>query len=253
MAQFGYFRTDGMEMILCKGSEISYPRHNHVSVLVLGLVLEGAVELVTDGEKRLCGEGAAFAILPYTPHGINARTRYTMLTLCAGVNGPAVPDRIAAAAAAFLHEAAGRPELEEEIRRALSAAQPAGRTVSAPEGPAIGRLRAQLETHPEYRRSIDDMARTALMSRYELIRSFKRQVGLTPHQFQIQNRVRKAQRLLEGTSTMTQAALAAGFCDQSHFIRHFKRLVGLTPTEYQLACGGTPSLSSEQRRDKLGE
>lgn len=97
------------------------------------------------------------------------------------------------------------------------------------------------------------LARAALVSKYQLIRAFKREAGLTPHQFQIQNRVRKAQRLLEGTATMTEAALAAGFCDQSHFIRHFKRLVGLTPTEYKLAYGGTPPLFSEQRRNEFGE
>ena len=77
------------------------------------------------------------------------------------------------------------------------------------------------------------MAEAAFMSKYHLIRSFRRETGLTPHQFQLQNRVRKGQRLLAGPATVAEAAAAAGFCDQSHFDRQFKRLVGLTPADYR--------------------
>ena len=62
------------------------------------------------------------------------------------------------------------------------------------------------------------MAKNALLSKYHFIRNFKAEVGLTPHQFQIQNRIRKAQRLIHKTDTITEVALATGFCNQSHFI-----------------------------------
>ena len=75
-----------------------------------------------------------------------------------------------------------------------------------------------------------------------LVRSFRREAGLTPHQFQLQNRVRKGQRLLGGPATAAEAAAAAGFCDQSHFDRHFKRLVGLTPADYKRSCRTVPGL-----------
>ena len=58
-------------------------------------------------------------------------------------------------------------------------------------------------------------------------------MGLTPHQFQMQNRVRKAQRLLRDSAPTAEAALAAGFCDQSHLSRYFKQIVGLTPGQYR--------------------
>lgn len=37
------------------------------------------------------------------------------------------------------------------------------------------------------------MAQNAFLNKYHFIRSFKAEAGLTPHQFQIQNRIRKAQ------------------------------------------------------------
>ncbi len=79
------------------------------------------------------------------------------------------------------------------------------------------------------------MAKNAFLSKYHFIRNFKAEVGLTPHQFQIQNRIRKAQRLIHKTDTITEVALATDFCDQSHFIKEFKKQIGLTPLTYKQA------------------
>lgn len=73
-------------------------------------------------------------------------------------------------------------------------------------------------------------------SKYHLlIRKFKEEIGLTPHEFQIQNQIRKAQRLLEHDLLVAEVVLAAGFYDQSHFIKHFRNIMGITPSEYKHA------------------
>lgn len=97
-------------------------------------------------------------------------------------------------------------------------------------------MRKKLEAFPEEKISVDEMAQSAFSSKYHFIRNFKQEVGLTPHQFQIQNRIRKAQKLLQQTENITEVALDTGFCDQSHFIRHFEKIVRLTPTKYMLSC-----------------
>ena len=81
------------------------------------------------------------------------------------------------------------------------------------------------------------MAQNAFISKYHFIRSFKSEVGLTPHQFQVQNRIRKAQSLISEAETITEVALKTGFYDQSHFIRQFEKYVGLTPSAYKLSLG----------------
>ena len=73
MAKLGYLRGNGIELVICKQSTISYPLHNHVSVYTLGFVLEGAIELVTDRGRNIYRENGTFVILPYTPHCVNAR------------------------------------------------------------------------------------------------------------------------------------------------------------------------------------
>lgn len=106
---------------------------------------------------------------------------------------------------------------------------------AASRNPFINRLKKQLELYPEGKFSIEEMAQNAFISKYHFIRSFKAEVGLTPHQFQLQNRIRKAQRLMHNAETITEVALTTGFCDQSHFIKQFKKQVGLPPLTYKLS------------------
>lgn len=238
MAKFGYLRGNGMELVVCKQSTISYPLHNHVSVYTLGFVLEGAIELVTNRGNRIYQKNEAFVILPYTPHCINAQSSYTLLSLC--INTALVPDLglegTMSSVVDFLHNSINQPTAEEKILNALSGLIPISQMIPVQKETHISILKTQLETYPEIKCSLDDMADTVFISKYDLIRRFKHEIGLTPHQFQLQNRIRKAQRLLEKSSTIAEVALATGFCDQSHFIRHFKKIVGLTPTDYRRAC-----------------
>ena len=65
-----------------------------------------------------------------------------------------------------------------------------------------------------------------------MIRKFKSHVGLTPHRFLIQNRIRKAQHLLQGGLQTADVAIESGFCDQSHFIKCFKKVAKVASKEY---------------------
>jgi AraC-like DNA-binding protein len=86
---------------------------------------------------------------------------------------------------------------------------------------------------PENIYLIEEMAEDSQVSPYHMIRKFKKAFGLTPHQFQIQCKVRKAQKLLETTKSISEVAYEAGFCDQSHLDRCFQKIVGMTPRQYQ--------------------
>ena len=103
--------------------------------------------------------------------------------------------------------------------------------------PYIHDLKRQLELYPECKLTVEEMAQNVCLSKYHFIRSFKAEAGLTPHQFQIQNRIRKAQRLIHEADTITEAALTTGFRDQSHFIKQFEKYVGLPPLTYKSSSG----------------
>lgn len=238
MGNFRFLRGDGLELVLCRRSPVSYPLHNHISVFTLGLILDGTLELTTDSGTTVYRENGVFLIPPYTPHRISAKSRYTLLSLCVSkrIVTDSSPENTKTAIENFLRGTLGQPMLERKIMRALNSPPSPGLRIPAQGRTGLDSLKARLELEPERGYSIDDMAALVFASRYSLIRSFKKEVGLTPHQFLIQNRVRRGQRLLERSIPAAEAALAAGFYDQSHFIRHFKRIVGLTPAEYARSC-----------------
>jgi AraC-like DNA-binding protein len=77
-----------------------------------------------------------------------------------------------------------------------------------------------------------DLTNETGLSRFQALRAFKRDFGLTPHTYQLRVRLGLAQRSLRDGGRAADVAADLGFADQSHFTRHFKRFVGLTPTEY---------------------
>lgn len=79
---------------------------------------------------------------------------------------------------------------------------------------------------------IETLATDIFVSKYYLIKKFKRIVGMTPHQFCIQNRIRKAQSLLDAEQVICGVAAEMGFYDQSHFDKAFQKIVGISPSEY---------------------
>lgn len=85
--------------------------------------------------------------------------------------------------------------------------------------------------------SLDELAREAGMSRYHFVRAFSRVVGMTPHAWQLDQRIVRARGLLEQGMSLADAALQLGFSDQSHFQRAFKQRVAATPGEYRRMLG----------------
>lgn len=83
--------------------------------------------------------------------------------------------------------------------------------------------------------SLSDLASLRGLSRFQLLRAFKRDLGLTPKAYIIQRRVERAREALRHGETVAQAALSAGFADQSHLTRHFARRFGYTPGVYAAA------------------
>jgi AraC-like DNA-binding protein len=79
------------------------------------------------------------------------------------------------------------------------------------------------------------LAQLADVTRFQVIRDFKRVTGLTPGAYVRNRRLRLAERLIERGTPIVEAALAAGFADQSHLSRSFRSTHGITPRMYRRA------------------
>jgi AraC-like DNA-binding protein len=99
--------------------------------------------------------------------------------------------------------------------------------------PSIASAIERLEDAPEIPITLAELARLSGVSRFQLLRGFKRAVGATPHAYLVQKRVRLARKLLAAGLSPSEVAVATGFADQSHMTRAFARLHGVTPARFQ--------------------
>ena len=86
--------------------------------------------------------------------------------------------------------------------------------------------------------TLGELASYAGLSPYYFLRAFRATVGMTPHAYLNQIRVAAAKRRLAAGGAPAEAAIACGFCDQSHMTRQFKRSAYVTPGDYQGAYLG---------------
>jgi AraC-like DNA-binding protein len=73
------------------------------------------------------------------------------------------------------------------------------------------------------------------LSRFQLVRSFSRNTGFTPHAFLLHRRILLARRLIAGGMALADAAAASGFADQSHMTRVFTRKYGVSPGAFAIS------------------
>lgn len=108
---------------------------------------------------------------------------------------------------------------------------------------ALRRIEAEVDENL----SLADLARTAAMSPYHFLRTFRAVVGMTPHQFILQMRLlRVAARLARSNDSISALAYAAGFGDLSTFNRRFRQVMGSSPSAYR-AARLQPTLSPTAR------
>jgi AraC-like DNA-binding protein len=96
----------------------------------------------------------------------------------------------------------------------------------------VARARDYLRAHAVERVTLDELATTAFLSKFYLLRSFHRALGLTPHEYQMQLRLARARRLLCEGRSLSRVTYDAGFADQSHLTRRFAAFYEMTPARF---------------------
>jgi AraC-like DNA-binding protein len=120
--------------------------------------------------------------------------------------------------------------LGELVRRHASPS----RDVEVPGAGRVARLvMAQLGDRLVCPPALAEIAAGTGLSRYQLVRSFRTEVGMPPYAWLAQHRVSAARALLERGCRPAEAAALTGFADQAHLTRWFRRVVGVTPGVYR--------------------
>ena len=93
----------------------------------------------------------------------------------------------------------------------------------------IGAARTILDDDPAQVHSLAELAAQCGLSQWQLLRSFAKETGFTPHAYQVQRRIELARKLISEGSGLAGASALSGFADQSHMTRTFRRKYGFSP------------------------
>jgi AraC-like DNA-binding protein len=258
-------RYGDLECLAARFSSHRYVPHTH-DTYVVGAIVAGCETYVLRGARRFASPGDLCFVHPGDvhdgePHGESYAYRMSypsvalLREIACELTGrqaratpffpePVVNDPDGAARFVAAHLALGGGDQLYSDERYVSAmalilsrharlGDPA--PVGVERGP-VRRARDYLDAH--YAETIDlaSLAAVAGVSRFHLIRAFRKETGLTPHAWLADRRVKAARGLLSAGRAPGDAALDCGFADQSHLTRAFKARIGVTPGRFRAAA-----------------
>ena len=106
-----------------------------------------------------------------------------------------------------------------------------------PHNPVASRMKRFLEyieNHYATAITLDELAKSAHVSKSECLRCFRASLDTTPHQYLLEYRLSKACALLRHTDEpVTGISQKTGFGQTSHFGKCFREKTGLSPSNYR--------------------
>ena len=94
-------------------------------------------------------------------------------------------------------------------------------------------IRNDIEKNFEGNLNLDLLSHNQFVSKYHLLRLFKKYYGLTPRQYLIDVRIEKSKELLKNGVSVTETCFAVGFESLGSFSTLFKTKTGKSPSKFQ--------------------
>jgi AraC family transcriptional regulator of adaptative response/methylated-DNA-[protein]-cysteine methyltransferase len=97
----------------------------------------------------------------------------------------------------------------------------------------VGKACAYLDERRGERVTLDELSRAVGLSAFHLQRLFKRKIGISPKDYQREQRLEEAKRLLANGSGVTDAVFGAGYGSVSRFYEKAASRLGMAAREYR--------------------
>ena len=237
----------------------AFSPHCH-DTYAIGVTLSGVQSFSYRGERRHCLSGQCHFLHPDEIHdggsGADEGFSYSIvyvdpLLIQEAIGGkplPFVADPVVRSrkiAQALLSNALDMEDPIDSVRRVDIAISIAGilEGVSSASASTQGRLRLAsllrvrdlVAADPQIQHPIQELERVADLDRWSLARQFRSAFGTSPSRFRTMRQLDRARQMMKSGVPLAQAAIDAGFADQSHMSRMFKRAYGLTPAKWLAA------------------
>ena len=106
-------------------------------------------------------------------------------------------------------------------------------------------VKSYIDNNYENDLNLDLLSHLRLVSKYHMLRLFKKHYGLTPRQYLIDKRIENSKEQLINGMSVTETCFAVGFESLGSFSTLFNTKTGKSPTEFQKEQLSRSELDSE--------
>ncbi len=253
MNKFIYKKSAGITVLSASFNDFSYKKHSHKEY-ALGVTLRGIQEYNLDGNFQASYQNGVMLFNPEQPHDGKARDKtgidYVMLYIepklflellekkdMVSFSTPIVYDYKLEQKILNLSNSVLR-EKDEALCSELLLSLSDNFTQTnfginyKKDNTLIRKAKDMIHYNLENVLKLDDICKELEISKFQFIRLFKANTGISPYQYFLNCKVEYAKQLIEKNKDIYSAVVECGFVDLTHLNKNFKRIYGITAFEY---------------------
>lgn len=253
---FDFTKTIGIEVVSGKNIKHDFSRHTHRN-LCLGIVKDGKRTFVCQDQQYEIMHDMIFIFPPKTSHSFcsgELACTYSLFMISKKLLYMILPSEnykfskfilkdhayyermleleqiILSKESKFLKQSMLVKILGDIISECALFVEPL--TMQYQKKEAVENVKNFIDKNYKKNFTLDALTKITHLSPYYLIRIFTKEMGMPPHIYQQQVRIKAAKEMLRKGNDISGIAASLGFSDQSHFSDVFKELLGVTPKGY---------------------
>lgn len=241
-----FYEKNSIEILFAQ-SEHNFPLHSHES-FCFGIVEEGEVTFTINGRERVLYPGMAFIIPSNIGVIIQAKKQYRYLTICIKdkwkeqLNQLIFNDYfLTVKSSAKVNDLCmnyiqnGSPD--EFIKTIIGMMQPVIENAKVAKenskSEIVKAASSYIRKYANEKFSLDSLAGSIHVSKYYLVKVFKKEMGVTPNQYYIQVKLHLIKKEIMDYHKAVDLAMEYNFNDQSHLCNLFKKQMGISLLDYK--------------------
>lgn len=234
--------------ILFANSHHNFPLHSH-ECFCFGIVEEGEVTFTINGKQRLLYPGMAYIIPSNVAVLIQAEKRYRYITICLKHEWKeqlkeldfqdyflsfSTSDGVRRLCEDYINGGSSEKFVESIANLMQPAITGKGERYKGRTGSGLVEAASRYIRKNAYEKfSLDSLADTLHISKYYLVKLFKKEMGITPNQYYIQAKMQLVKKEIMEYQKEVDLAMELNFNDQSHLCNLFKKQMGISLWDYK--------------------
>lgn len=247
--EINFYKQKTLEIIEGRGY-IDLPYHTHNSYII-GVITSGRLQLCIKEQEYHVGKGTVFIVPSNVGVSMQHETSFAYRVFCfsqeaADYYNKMQPKELVVNDIGViiinLYETykkdGNQKEFMNSLAKVLHFIPKEDRNQNSPQVSTAKHQLVQqaidfMEEHVEDKCSVEEVAARLYVSKYYFSRIFKDEMDITPKQYMIQTKLRRAKKLILEEGNSTKVAVDMEYAAQSHLCSIFKRYMGISIGDYK--------------------